>query len=244
MNDGFINEDDLINYINNNKYVTYNSNIKKFLKFTFGANFNPNLPFNAKKITGQQKPDFSITHNGVLKYISVKKGSGNSVHQERIDVFFPYIESIIGVNELNYLKLFHFGDDTTDDSGKTRYNASDAKTRYATEISKLNLVLNDSSNIINFLDRFLFVGNVGNTCVDVVYHGNIDFGLWASREEIINYINNKDFSANAVHFGPLTYQVWGRNEKWTAVHPDRRYVMQVKWGSIYKDLEEIRKEND
>ena len=123
MNDGFINEYDLINYINDNQFIDYNSNIKNFLKFTFGISFNPNLTFNAKKITGQQKPDFSITHNGITKYISVKKGSGNSVHQERIDVFFPFIENVLDTNLLNYLKLFHFGDDTTDDSGGTRYSA-------------------------------------------------------------------------------------------------------------------------
>lgn len=244
MNDALINEEDLINYINNNQFSTYNSNIKNFLKFTFGNSFNSNLPFNAKKIAGQQKPDMCINHNGILKYISIKKGSGNSVHQEKIDVFFPYIENIIGTNELNNLKLFHFGDDTINDSGERRYNASESKIRYATEVSKLNLVLNNSSNITNFLDRFLFVGNVGNICVDVIYHGNIESGLWASCEEIINYVNNNNFDLNAVHFGPLTYQVWGRNEKWTAVHPDRRYIMQVKWGSIYKDLVEIRKEND
>ena len=244
MNDGFINEYDLINYIHDNQFINYNSNIKNFLKFTFGLSFNPNLTFNAKKITGQQKPDFSITHNGITKYISVKKGSGNSVHQERIDVFFPFIEKIIDTNLLNYLKLFHYGDDTTDDSGGTRYSASESKIRYSAEVSKLNIALNDPLNIVKLLDRFLFVGNVGNTCVDVVYHGNIESGLWGSREEIIDYIIDTTFSTNAVHFGPLTYQVWGRNENWTAVHPDRRYVMQVKWGSITKDLLEIRRRND
>ena len=225
MNDGFINEDKLINYINNN-------------------NFNQDLPFSARKIAKQQKPDICINHNNTLKYISVKKGSGNSVHQEKIEVFFPYCERIIGASQLNYLKLFHYGDNTTDDSGSTRYNASEAKIRYIEEISKLNNVLNEPINLVKFIDRFLFVGNIGSTYVDVIYHGNIDSGLWASREEIIEYIINQRFPTNAVHFGPLTYQVWGRNENWTAVHPDRRYVMQVKWGSIIRDLEEIRRGND
>lgn len=42
----------------------------------------------------------------------------------------------------------------------------------------------------------------------------------------------------------MTYQVWGRNEKGIAVHPDRRYIMQVKWGSLLRDLTTIREEND
>ena len=145
---------------------------------------------------------------------------------------------------LNNLKKFHYGDDTLNDTGSIRYSASECKSRYKNEIDELNLEFNTSSNIVKFLDRFLFVGNIGTLTVDAIYHGTIDFGLWASKDEIIKYIKSNTFNANAVHFGPLTYQVWGRNEKRTAVHPDRRYVMQVKWGSITKDLTTIREEDE
>ena len=243
MNDGFINEKVLREYINNNTFNSYNRNIKSFLKFVFGTHFNPSLPFKADKKAGQVKPDLCIIHNGIEKYISVKKGSGNSVHQEKIDVFFPVIHNMLGQTALNHLKMFHYGDDTTNDTGKIRYNAAESKTRYAREISALNEQLNKWPNLSQFLDRFLFIGNVGSLVVDVVYHGNIDTGLWAFREEIIEYVKNNPFPTNAVHFGPLTYQVWGRDEKRTAVHPDRRYVMQIKWGSLTKDLEKIRRRN-
>lgn len=243
MNDGFINEKVLREYINRNNYNSYNANIKSFLKFVFGSKFNPGLPFKAEKKAGQVKPDLCIIHNRTEKYISVKKGSGNSVHQEKIDVFFPVINSMLGQVALNNLKMFHYGDDTTDDTGRIRYNATECKTRYTKQVSALNLELNKWNNLSKFLDRFLFIGNVGTLVVDVVYHGNIESGLWASRDEIIEYVKNNTFPANAVHFGPLTYQVWGRNEKKTAVHPDRRYVMQVKWGSLTKDLQEIRRRN-
>lgn len=241
MNDGFINEEVLRGYINDNNFNNYNENIKSFLIFLFGSELNQNLSFKAVKKAGQVKPDLCITHNGIEKYISVKKGSGNSVHQEKISDFFPCINNMLGAESLNYLKLFHYGDDTTNDTGNTRYSASDCKTRYRKEIASLNAELNTWDNISIFLDRFLFIGNIGNLNVDAVYHGTIDLGLWASRSEITNFIKNNNFNMNALHFGPLTYQVWGRNEKGTAVHPDRRYVMQVKWGSLAKDLECIRK---
>lgn len=243
MNDGFINEELLINYINTNSFNTYNSNIKEFLTFAFGKELNQNLEFKAEKKAGKEKPDLVIIHNGIKKYVSVKKGFGNSVHQESIDTFFPYINNLIGIKALENLKKFHYGDDTTDDTGKTRYNATECKTRYAREVASLNKELNNCNNLTKFLDRFLFIGNAGTLTVDVVYHGTIDSGLWASREEIIDYIQTNKFDTNAVHFGPLTYQVWGRNEKKTAVHPNRRYVMQIKWGSIEKDLIAIRKRN-
>ena len=243
MNDGFVNERELREYINDKTFDKYNKNIKEFLTFLFGADINTTQPFQAQKVTGQVKPDLSITHNGQIKYVSLKKGSGNSVHQESIDVFFPYIKEILDDETLNNLKLFHYGDDTLNDTGAIRYSASECKTKYSNEIKQLNSKFNLRDNLIKFLDRFLFVGNVGTLTVDAIYHGAIESGLWASREEIITYVLSNNISSNSVHFGPLTYQVWGRNEKGTAVHPDRRYIMQVKWGSLLKDLTKIREGN-
>lgn len=162
------------------------------------------------------------------------------MHQEPINLFFPFIENTLGKEFLDKFKKFHYGDDTIDDSGDTRYSARECKIRYESDISDLNIELDKWTNTVIFLDRFLFVGNVGDVATDVVYHGTIAKGLWATREEIIQYIKSKNFDLNAVHFRPLTYQVWGRNEKYTAVHPNRRYVMQVKWSSIGKDLKTIR----
>ncbi|MBE6413344.1 MAG: hypothetical protein E7035_02175 [Verrucomicrobiaceae bacterium] len=241
MNDGFVNENDLVDYIDKKKYNEYNGNIKKFLTFLFSTDIDKSLPFSAKKITGQIKPDLYIEHKNIRKYVSLKKGSGNSVHQEKISDFFPFVEEVLGVEQLNNLKLFHYGDDTLNDSGKQRYSASECKRKYTTEIQNFNKIVNQK-NIINiFLDRFLFVGNVGNISVDVIYHGTKDEGSWASKKEINNYVLSHNFDSNAIHFGPLNYQVWGRNEKKCAVHPDRRYVMQVKWSSLAKDLNTIRK---
>lgn len=241
MNDGFVNEKVLREYINNGKFFNaYNNNIKAFLAFVFGQNLNANSPFKAERIAGQAKPDLMIKHNNVEKYISVKKGSGNSVHQEPIDLFFPYIDSLLGLETLNNLKTFHYGDDTINDTGAIRYSAKQCQSRYAQKVSALNTEFNKQDNLVEFLDRFLFVGNAETTAVDVVYHGGIDLGLWATKEEITSYIQAQNVSKKAVHFGPLTYQAWGRNEKRTAKYPDRRYVMQIKWGSLAEDLKNIR----
>ena len=241
MNDGFVNEEQLRNYINNNDWKTYYTSIKELLKFTFGNKLNIELTFTAEKIGGKVKPDMAITHNGTKKYISIKKGSGNSVHQEKISVFFPLIESLFDSNTLNNLKLFHYGDGTLDDSGTIRYSASECQIFYSSEIASLNNKFNEWDKLKIFLDRFLFVGNISSTLiVDVIYHGNINSGIWASRDELYKYFENNLFSSSALHFGSLTYQVWGRNNDFRAVHPDRRYVMQVKWGEILNDLNKIK----
>lgn len=243
MNDGFNNEKELKDYINDNTYNQYNNNIKNFLNFLFGENLNPNLPFIAQKEEGQIKPDLCIIHNNIKKYISIKKGSGNSVHQEKIEIFFPYIKKIFNNDTLNKLKKFHYGDDTINDTGIYRYNANECKQRYNPEIKILNTLFNKKTYLIQFINRFLFIGNISNISVDTIYYGTTTSGTWASKQEIIKYICSNIFSSDTIHFGPLTYQVWGRNHKRTAKNPNRRYTMQIKWSSILKDLQYIRKGN-
>lgn len=236
MNNGFINEEVLREYINNNSFNTYNNNIKDFLSFVFGSKLNTELSFKAEKKAGQVKPDLCIKHNGIEKYISIKKGTGNSVHQECIDVFFPYINSLINATVLNNLKIFHYGDGTTNDTGAIRYSAEECKIKYSEEVKTLNTELNKWSNLSNFLDRFLFIGNVGTLAIDIVYHGEITSGFWASKNEIINYVRNNSFDTNAVHFGPLTYQVWGRNEKKNSALSRKKIRYASKMGQFKKRL--------
>ena len=73
MNDGFINESVLTKYINSHFFNSYNDNIKSFLKFAFGDKIDISKPFKAEKIGCRIKPDLCITHNGIKKYISIKK---------------------------------------------------------------------------------------------------------------------------------------------------------------------------
>lgn len=244
MNDGIINEQELREYINNNSWETYNDNIKDLLSFCFSKSLNTSLPFYSEKCKGQVKPDLVIIHNKTKIYISIKKGSGNSVHQEKIGVFFPFIENLYDENILNKLKLFHYGDGTYDDTGKNRLSASECQQTYKGEISILNKNFNEWHALKQFLDRFLFKGNVSDTLVDIIYHGTITNGIWASREELYNYFKNHTFNSSTLHFASLTYQVWGRNNDFKAIHPDRRYVMQVKWGGIRNDLNIIKEKRN
>lgn len=242
-NNGFKNEIDLREYINNHYFSDYNDNIMNFLKFLFNNSLNLEEKFFASKPIGQVKADLEIKHNNITKYVSIKVGSGNSVHQEAIEVFFPFIEDHFGDKILNYLKLFHYGDDTIDDTGKERYSAAECKKRYSNQIENLNNYFNNWLHLNIFLDRFLFRGNTKNgTIVDCIYYGTVEKGLWASRDEIKNYFKNNEFKSNNLHFAALTYQVWGRNNNFKALHPERRYTMQVKWGSIEENLKKITEE--
>lgn len=242
MNDGFINEKVLIDYINSNNFSSYNQNIKDFLTFAFSDFDISNKRISAQKYSlSTGKPDLILSCDNKIKYISVKKGSGNSVHQEKFDMFIDFLKSInISPIAIDNLKLFHYGDDTTDDTGKVRFSAAECKAKYSTQINQLNAEFNQKHILKHMIDRFLLLGNVSNgDTVDVMYHGNLEDGQWVTSEEVTNYLLSNKFRYNAVQFANLTYQVWGRNNNFTAVHPDRRYVMQIKWGNLTKDFNMI-----
>lgn len=234
---GFKNEDALIEYLNSKKIKDLNSNMKDFIFFIFGNIDEENI-IQATSGKSGQKPDMIITINNVIKRISIKKGKGNSVHQEKVDVFVEFLESINISNEtINKLLKFHWGDGTSDGTGSQRISSSDYKQQFPEEIEMINKEFNKEKNIKEFIYRFIMQGKSDDyDIVDALYYGNVNEGHWASKDEIIEYVVNNIFSLDSIHFGPLTYQIWNRCLNFNPNTENRRRVMQVKWGSLLNDL--------
>lgn len=237
---GFSNEENFVNCLNNQKFSNLNKNMQNFLPFVFERDFLGNEIIFAdltQKIEGKNpKPDIWIKTGNKIKFISIKEGSGNSVHQEPFKDFCKFLEDInVSEETIDCLKLYHYGDDTLDGNGEIRLSTSDIKLKYNTKIQLANKELNSSSILIKIIDRVLFSGAfIKPIIVDAIYHGSVDNGVYANREEIINYlIDNANVSEmSGIRFSELTYQPWTRDQFRTAAHPERRYVMQVKWGSM------------
>lgn len=234
---GFENEDELIEYLNSKRIKDLNSNMKDFIFFIFGNIDEENI-IQATSGKSGQKPDMIITINNVIKRISIKKGTGNSVHQEKVDVFVEFLESINISNEtINKLLKFHWGDGTSDGTGSQRISSSDYKQQFPEEIEMINKEFNKEKNIKEFIYRFIMQGKSDDyDIVDALYYGNVNEGHWASKDEIIEYVVNNIFSLDSIHFGPLTYQIWNRCLNFNPNTENRRRVMQVKWGSLLNDL--------
>lgn len=239
---GFKNEDELIDYLNNKKIKNLNNNMKKFIFFLFG-NIDKENTIIVKSGKSGQKPDMIITIDDKIKRISIKKGTGNSVHQEKVDVFVEFLISINIPSEIiDKLLKYHWGDGTNNGTGSERISSTEYKKQFPNEMDIINEEFNKEKNIKEFINRFIMQGKSEEyDIVDALYYGNVNEGHWASRDEIIEYVVNNIFKLDSIHFGPLTYQIWNRCLNFNPNTEDRRKVMQVKWGSLLNDLLNIER---
>lgn len=241
--DGFDNEIKIEKCLNFKKFENITPNLQNFLKDVFKGYDLHGREIHATRSPQRIKPDFYLVADGISKgvYVSIKKGSGNSVHQESLTIFIDYLESLGASDQIiRYLKEFHYADGTTNNTGKKRFTASEFKKDYLEKIVELNKFFNQRPIIKKMFERFIFVGNLEDAIrVDYVYHGTPQKGVWASRDEIYQYLTDKSFSNESVHFSQLTYQVWNRNINRNPNTENRREQIQIKWGGIENTLTEI-----
>ena len=241
MNKGIANEYVIIKAINNKKYLKLNDNLKSFIKFIF-PDIKDNDILECKKIKTLDKADIYIKHNNIIKNISIKSGNRVSVHSENVKQFITFLKRI-NINEaiIDYLLLYHYGDDTTNGSGKKRMSAEELKIKYEREIRIFNKYVNYKNIIKKIINRCLFEGTSEENIADYVYYGNSQHGIYASKEEIIDYMcNNRFIELNPPHFSALIYQNLNRNLVLNPRLETHRYYCQLKWPSIAEILNKIR----
>lgn len=246
MNNGKKLELDFINNINDHYYKELNFNLQKFIKFIF-SDFDYENKIYCNKLSNYQKADICISMGKVTKYISLKSGSQNSVHVEKIDTFTKFlIEKNVEQKIINNLLLYHYGDDTLTGKGRIRYSAEDCKMKYKKQIFQFNKYINYSTILIKIIERFLLTGTrQANKYVDIIYYGDIHIGIWCSSDELLNFCKkNKAMFLNSPHFSIFTFQNWCRNITLSRKSESHRNSIQIKWFSILSDINKIRKISD
>lgn len=241
MTNGYKNEWAFAEYVNNKRYCDLNNHIQKFIKFIF-CDIKEDDILVCKRYKTNDKADVYIKLHDEIKNISIKSGLRVSVHAEQINSFVSFLKTInINKSIVNYLLLYHYGDFSFDGTGSIRISAKELKEKYKNEIKIFNKYVNHKNIIKKITLRCLFEGNTGKNFADFIYYGNVIDGLYASREELIDYFcNNKAKDIIAPHFSLLIYQNWNRNIIYNPKLESHRYYCQFKWPSIREDLETIR----
>ncbi|AYF54541.1 hypothetical protein DFH04_07395 [Clostridium novyi] len=236
---GFQNEDDLMYAINNKSFCELNLNLQSFIYNIYPCVKDSDI-ITCKKIAGQNKCDLQIKINGQGYRISVKKGSGNSVHQEPVESFIYYLKCEFNLSDslANDIRFFIWGDGTLNGTGtkKNRLNVDQLKKQYPKMIQQIRNFF--ELNKEPLIKRFLLTGACGDA-IDFIYYGNENNGLWASRDEFIKVVlDNPPNNRTAIPVGRLSFQAWNRAINGTKSE-NKRGVIQLKWASLQKDLQYI-----
>lgn len=241
----YIGETIFIAYVNNKKIKELAQPVKDMIYKLFEVVDEDNVVrCDNKGLAATGKPDVYIEINNKRKYISLKDGGGNSVHQERIETFTSFLKHLGWSNiAIDLLKEFHFADGTKNNSGNKRYNNREYKTQNPVEYNSLvDYIKQNNKTILPILRRVIISGAEDSCDVDAVFHGtSFDNALWATSEEVLEYLSNVQRNNNlALYFGGLSYQVWNRCLNGNPSTQERRMSMQLKWGNLQSDLAIMR----
>lgn len=247
QNDGIENEKQIVDAVNLKQVGHLATYQKQFIKQLYKDNISEKDVVHARKIGGQGfKPDVEIDISGEKKLISVKKGSGNSVHQEKVELFVLFCQKDLGMSDLerDSLLAFLYGDGTLDGDSLPEERLSDIALlqTYSTEIQIVQQFLNRNKR--SLLERFLIYGRKGkekSIKADYLYHGDANTGVWCPLDyDAIDYlVSLPNSKASPLSIGPLTLQVWNRNLEGKPEMEARRHSIQIKWASCKSSITEI-----
>ena len=200
-------------------------------------NINNNDNIKAYKYGKFAKTDIVIIANRTKKGISIKQGAKNSVHVEPIKKIIDYLNSMNFI-EIDNLLRYLYSDGTNDNTGNNRISASEYKIDNFKEISLINDDLNKIK--LKLITRFLIKTDVNYTVpVDVFVLGEPHDFIWATKDEVTNYLNNTDCNSTSVHVSNLYIQNWDKNLKRNPKYEYCRNYIQVKWYSMFDDFIKI-----
>ena len=240
---GFQNESDFSNAIDQKEFCQLDPCAARFIRQLYPS-VEDETVVNATRIGGMGlKPDVVVSVNGDETNVSIKKGGGNSVHQEKISYFLLYCKENLGMPDdvRDSFLAYFYGDGTLDGKGllEDRLDGDELRDEYSDEIKKIQAFLLDNSRPL--IERFLVYGRRGrdlNVKADYLYHGHITDGVWCPLDETVDFLVEKavvEATVSAPAIGPLTLQTWNRNLSGEERLEDRRHSLQIKWGGRIKE---------
>lgn len=245
------NELKIVQALNDKAFSVLNNNLKEFVKYVAEDNniiINPATLIKAEyEPNTRLKQDFYLYLEDQKYCISLKMGSGNSVHQEKCEDFIDYIKNQLNASDevCDNFRFFLWADGTLDGTGSiakdedgniiSRFTSTEFREIYSQKFKVLQDFLNDNQEAL--IKRFLFVGR-HNSKVDYVYHGSETNGFWVSTKDIIDY-NIQNSSGKGLHVGKLSLQAWNISKRGNTEY--KRGQLQVKYSQMENDFFSLMK---
>ena len=240
LNEGYKNEEYLINAINNKKYDELTPNLQRFIHMLF-PNIDRNKKFKCFQAEEYTKPDIVICYGEKSFYVSVKHGTAENVHEEKIDSFIEFLkENGIDNFTIESYKLFQYGDGTTDGTGEKRMSNFEVRVKYDERIRAMNQKFNESKVFVKaFAERVVFQGvNQLAVPASILYHGDEDQGSFISKNQLLRHIELRrwDYMESVVHIGPFVLRPKGRYPDKEVKYPEFRHRVVVSYPRLLGDI--------
>ena len=246
-NHGLLKEDEMVIHLNNKKVKELTNNCAYLIKELFGA-VDENETITCQKTEGSVKPDLIIECKGQTRFVSMKSGRSEIVHQEIIKNFVLFLRSL-GVSKRTQqtILLYHFGDGTMDGSAKERFPYEKLRLLLAQRIKEANDELNkDRDFILKVVNRCVFDGAIEDAPrADAIYHGDYEFGMLVSKKQVEKHIKRKTWDyLNNLHIGPLHLRPSARYIGREIVSEKRRHRLECFWPHLKDDIDYIARRYD
>lgn len=247
-NYGIQNEYDFVELFNNKKYDELDSNSKKFIKDLYGDIIDLNSMIYSWKNNMVQKTDIFIKYKGYIKRISLKCGNSNSVHHEQLQEFIIFLKKLdVSKDLISKYVSYHYGY-MRDNNGIININkklsSETYKSIYQSEITELNIFLNNTKIIIEMVDRFIIKGRNSEYEIDALVCGKTDDYVWIKKYDIYDLIlsmrsiNYKSPHISCLTIGPKKRNLNGDSKNWK-----EKYIVCIRWNFIKEQISNFKESN-
>ncbi len=221
-----------------------NNNIRFLLRNLYGP-LDEDEFVHCCKTDDSFKVDLIITYKGIVKNVSIKTGRAEIVHNEILNNFVAFLENE-GISEstIRTIRLFHYGDGTIDGTGKNRMSYLEIASLLKDDIEQANSELNYRKEfVLKTIYHCVFKGaKKENPEIDAIYFGTKDYGIMATKKQIITHIRKRNFGFyENLHIGPLLLRPDARYSRKEIVDERKRNRIVLYWPNLNADIEYISK---
>ena len=239
---GLISEQEIIHGLNNKRVGDISNHLREILRCLFGP-LDDNSYVLCTKVDDANKTDFIIKLDAHERFVSMKQGRAESVHDEEIDSFCKYLkDNGISSKTIETIRLYHFGDGTVDGSGSTRMGYAEVMVWLGERIVDANSELNFSREFVfKTVERCVFLGAKNdNIAADCIYFGDRNYGFVATKKQIYKHLGKRDFAFyDNLHIGPLLLRPHSRYAGRPIVSVRNRRRCVLYWPRLGSDIEFI-----
>ena len=221
---------DLVNSINKKVYKDLDKNEKRIVKTLF-INVEDDDIIEINKVYRSSKKILSFTINGETKYATLLCTDCELLYEDSVFKFVSILKKLkFDPKFINDFFLLYWCDFTTNNTGKRRLDVASFFKLFPSKVSLIKNKFNETVNIMNFIDYFLFRDeNINRNIYHLIYKDKEQWKIISRKELKVAISMYKNFNSNGIFIGPLCIQCKRRNIDFSKKYEYRRTILLVRW---------------